>query len=106
MTPGPRVKWGGVKGEIKMIWVGSLHNHNMSLHNAETESQGERHELVDIECQWQSHWRNSQGCGVRVGSQIRWSRMFSAGVGVVFLKLLELESGFQKCWSRSQESES
>ena len=46
--------------------------------------------------------------------------MFSAGVGVVFFKLLEsgvgvgfskmLESGvgvgFQNCWSRSQESES
>ena len=28
--------------------------------------------------------------------------MFSAGVGVVFLKLLESESGFQKCWSRSR----
>ena len=25
--------------------------------------------------------------------------MFSAGVGVVFFKLLESESGFQKCWS-------
>ena len=31
-----------------------------------------------------------QGCGVGVGS--RWSRMFSAGVGV----------GFQNCWSRSR----
>ena len=28
--------------------------------------------------------------------------MFSAGVGVVFFKLLESESGFQKCWSRSR----
>ena len=28
--------------------------------------------------------------------------MFSAGVGVGFLKLLESESGFQKCWSRSR----
>ena len=43
----------------------------------------------------------SQGCGVGVGS--RWSRMFSAGVGVCFLKLLE--SVFQNCWSVSQESE-
>ena len=29
----------------------------------------------------------------------------SAGVGVGFLKLLESESVFQNCWSRSQESE-
>ena len=35
-------------------------------------------------------------------SRSRWSRMFSAGVGVGFLKLLESESGFQKCWSRSR----
>ena len=28
--------------------------------------------------------------------------MFSAGVGVGFLKLLESESGFQNCWSRSR----
>ena len=28
--------------------------------------------------------------------------MFSAGVGVVFFKLLESESGLQKCWSRSR----
>ena len=32
-----------------------------------------------------------QGCGVGVWS--RWSRMFSAGVGVGFSKLLESESG-------------
>ena len=52
-------------------------------------------------------------------SRSRWSRMFSAGVGVGFLKLLESgvgvgflkllesesESVFQNCWSRSQESE-
>ena len=30
----------------------------------------------------------------------------TAGVGVGFLKLLESESVFQNCWSRSQESES
>ena len=29
-----------------------------------------------------------------------------SGVGVGFLKLLESESVFQNCWSRSQESES
>ena len=34
------------------------------------------------------------------------SRFFkTAGVGVGFLKLLELESVFQSCWSLSQESE-
>ena len=34
------------------------------------------------------------------------SRVFkTAGVGVGFLKLLESESVFQNCWSRSQESE-
>ena len=32
--------------------------------------------------------------------------MFSAVVGVVFSNLLESESGFQKCWSRSRESKS
>ena len=36
-----------------------------------------------------------------------WSRFFkTAGVGVGFSKLLESESVFQNCWSRSQESES
>ena len=56
----------------------------------------------------------SQGCGVGVWS--RRSRMFSAGVGVGtrfskllesesgvgFSKLLESESVFQNCWSRSR----
>ena len=40
--------------------------------------------------------------GVGVGSQSRVLK--NAGVGVGFLKLLE--SVFQNCWSRSQESES
>ena len=54
--------------------------------------------------------------GVGVGSRSRFfktagvgsrSRVFkNAGVGVGFLKLLESESVFQNCWSRSQESES
>ena len=38
-------------------------------------------------------------------SRSRWSRMFSAGVGVGFLNLLESESVFQNCWSRESESE-
>ena len=54
--------------------------------------------------------------GVGVGSRNRFlkiagvgsrSRVFkNARVGVGFLKLLESESVFQNCWSRSQESES
>ena len=39
-------------------------------------------------------------------SRSRWSRMFSAGVGVVFLKLLESESVFQNCWSRNLKKSS
>ena len=38
-------------------------------------------------------------------SRSRESVFKTAGVGVGFLKLLELESVFQNCWIRSQESE-
>ena len=41
-------------------------------------------------------------------SGVGFSKMLESesGVRVGFLKLLELESVFQNCWSRSQESES
>ena len=38
--------------------------------------------------------------GVGVGSRSRFLKI--AGVGVGFSKMLESESGFQKCWSRSR----
>ena len=48
---------------------------------------------------WSRVFKNA---GLGVGS-----RFFkTAGVGVGFSKLLESESVFQNCWSRSQESES
>ena len=41
-------------------------------------------------------------------SRSRFSKLLESelGVGVGFLKLLESESVFQNCWSRSQELES
>ena len=43
---------------------------------------------------------NNQGCGVRVGGVACFQ--LESGVRVAFLKLMESESGFWNCWSRSR----
>ena len=88
--------------------IGGVERHHYNGVNTQLEYCRDHFEGITRERGMRNHQRRQSGRVVE-SHVFSWSRsrfFKTAGVGVGFLKLLESESVFQNCWSRSRESES